>query len=332
MENKSHALAAGIFVVLVTAMAITFAVWLSHDRGQRHLFELSTRESVTGLQPQAAVRYRGLAVGKVESIAFDDKTPGNVRVRLSVDEGTPLTRSTFATLGYQGVTGLAYVQLDDPGDSTEPLRPDDSAPPRIPLRPGLFSKLTDQGDQIVAQLNQGAQRFNQMLSPDNQKEFVGAVQQLGAAARGVEQLSARLGVIMDAQLGPERVNIPQLVQETRTTLQALQITAAEATRTAAEVGKTAGELTLAARQLNEKGGTLARLGESADALAASTQTLNARTLPRIHRATDDTARAARQTGQAFSTLNDNPQSLLWGHGVARPGPGEPGFAAPAAQP
>ncbi len=136
-------------------MAITFAVWLSHDRGQRHLFELSTRESVTGLQPQAAVRYRGLAVGKVESIAFDDQTPGNVRVRLSVDEGTPLTGSTFATLGYQGVTGLAYVQLDDAGDSTEPLPPDDSAPPRIPLRPGLFSKLTDQGDQIRGAVEPG---------------------------------------------------------------------------------------------------------------------------------------------------------------------------------
>ena len=332
MENKSHAIAAGIFVVLITAMAVTFAVWLSRDRGQRNLFELSTHESVTGLQPQAAVRYRGLAVGKVESIAFDEKTPGNVRVRISVDEGTPLTRSSFATLSYQGVTGLAYVQLDDPGDSTEPLQPDDNAPPRIPLRPGLFDKLTGQGGVIADQLSEGAQRFNQMLSAGNQREFVGAVQQLGAAARGVEQLSVRLGVIMDAQFGPERVDIPQLVKETRTTLQALQATAAEATRTAAEVGKTAGELTLAARQLNEKGGTLERLGQSADALAASTQTLNARTLPRVHRAADDAGRAARQTGQAFSTLNDNPQSLLWGNGVVRPGPGEPGFAAPATQP
>lgn len=325
MENKAHALAAGIFVLAVAALAVALAIWLSRDTGQRHLYDLSTRGTITGLQPQAAVRYRGLAVGKVESIGFDGKTPGNVLVRLSVDTAAPLTSSTFATLGYQGVTGLAFVQLDDGGESTVPLAPNDADPPRIPLRPGLFDKLTGQSGVIADQLGEGAQRFNQLLSDQNQKEFSVTVQQLGLAARGVDRLATRIGQILDAQIGPERVSIPALVQETRTTLQSIQATATA-------VGKTADELTLAARQLNEKGGTLERLGQGADALSASTQTLNARTLPRIHRATDDTARAARQTGQAFSTLNDNPQSLLWGNGVARPGPGEPGFAAPAAQP
>ena len=139
-----------------------------------------------------------------------------------------------------------------------------------------------------------------------------------------------MGTVLNAQLGPDRVSIPALVQDTRATMLSLQAAATETSRTAAEVGKTAGELTLAARRLNDKGGMLDRLNDGADALASGAQTLNATTLPRLHRATDDTSRAARQAGRAVSSINENPQSLLFGSGPARPGPGEPGFVAPAA--
>ena len=66
MENKSHAWAAGIFVLGVTALLIALAVWLTRDAGSSHSYELTSRDTVTGLQPQAAVRYRGLDVGRVD--------------------------------------------------------------------------------------------------------------------------------------------------------------------------------------------------------------------------------------------------------------------------
>src|SRR6185369_11061392 len=115
MENKAHAIAAGIFVVAVTILLIALAAWLTRDTGERDPYEISTRETVTGLQPQAAVRYRGVDVGKVEQIGFDPKAQGNVLLRLAIDREAPVTRDTFATLGFQGVTGLAFIQLDDSG-------------------------------------------------------------------------------------------------------------------------------------------------------------------------------------------------------------------------
>lgn len=68
---------------------------------------------MTGLQSQASVRYRGVRVGRVLSIALDRATPGNVLIRIAVDQDTPVTLTTFASLGFQGVTGLAFIQLDD---------------------------------------------------------------------------------------------------------------------------------------------------------------------------------------------------------------------------
>ena len=146
MENKAHALAAGVFVVAVSMLLVALAAWLTRDTGVRDTYEISTRETVTGLQPQAAVRYRGVDVGKVASISFDPKTQGNVLMRLEIDHEAPVTKETFATLSYQGVTGLAFVQLDDSGKPAPRLVPDDDNPPRIPLKPGLLSKLAARGE------------------------------------------------------------------------------------------------------------------------------------------------------------------------------------------
>ena len=134
MENKSHALAAGVFVLGLVAVLVALVVWLTRDDTVRNIYALSTRDAVSGLQPQAMVRYRGIAVGKVTSIDFDPKERGNVRVLISVDQRVPLTTSTFATLSYQGVTGLAFIALDDKGESTVALVPDNDDPPRNPAQ------------------------------------------------------------------------------------------------------------------------------------------------------------------------------------------------------
>src|SRR4051794_32237287 len=144
MENKAHAMAAGIFVIVVAAMLVVLASWLTRDTGDRDVYEITTRETLTGLQSQAVVRFRGVDVGKVSGIFFDREVQGNVVVRLEVDHEAPVTKDTFATLGFQGVTGLSFIQLDDHGKPAPRLVAQDGRPPRIPLEPGLFSKLATQ--------------------------------------------------------------------------------------------------------------------------------------------------------------------------------------------
>jgi len=62
MENKSHAMAAGLFVVALIAMLISAAMWLTRDTSALVRFELAGNVNVAGLQPQATVRLRGVPV------------------------------------------------------------------------------------------------------------------------------------------------------------------------------------------------------------------------------------------------------------------------------
>jgi len=115
MENKSHALAAGAFVLVITALLVALAVWLTRDSSVHRIYELSSSEAVTGLQAQASVRFKGVNIGKVTAIGLDPQVPGHVLIRIAIDDQAPITESTFATLRFQGVTGLAFLQLDDSG-------------------------------------------------------------------------------------------------------------------------------------------------------------------------------------------------------------------------
>ena len=339
MENKSHALAAGAFVLGVAALLVALAIWLTRDTVMHRDYELSSREAVTGLQPQAGVRFRGVSVGKVTAIGFDPANRGNVLIRISTDESAPITRSTFATLGFQGVTGLAFIQLDDTGESKDALAVPSSGVARIPMRPGLLSKLTDQGTNLLAQVEETSRRLNLLLDTDNQKILFNSVQGIGQAAQGmgqaatsIQQFSVNANKILDAQFGPQKMDLPKLVAELNVTLKAMQATSASVGDSADEARDSAREFKRLSTAMTKPGGALDKLTDGGDALVSMGQSLNANTLPRLNRTSEEASRAVRQLGRAVGTVTDNPQALVFGNGAPLPGPGEVGFVPPGSKP
>jgi phospholipid/cholesterol/gamma-HCH transport system substrate-binding protein len=316
MENKAHAIAAGTFVLVVASLLIALAVWLTRDGGEQTIYELTTAEAVTGLQSQAAVRFRGIDVGKVTFIGFDSKVRGNVLIRIAVDKTTPVTRSTFGTLNFQGVTGLSFIELDDTGTDMVALKANEADPPRIPLKPGLLAKLTAQGEKIMVQVEQATTRINTLLADDNQKALIGAVTRLGDAADNIGKLALRLDTTVQTRIDP-------LMADAGKTLKSVQ-TATD------QIGKTAADFDKTANRLNAKDGPLDKLAEGAETLSHAAETFGEATLPRINRVAEETSRTMRRLSRTVNNVNDNPQSLIFGNGAAPAGPGEAGFAAPGA--
>jgi phospholipid/cholesterol/gamma-HCH transport system substrate-binding protein len=320
MENKSHALAAGTFVVLLLALVIALSVWLTRDTRDLQTYELSSPDAVTGLQPQASVRFKGVNVGKVTAITLDPQKPGNVLIQLAIDGQAPITESSFATLGFQGVTGLAFIQLDDTGESRVALPRGGTPPARIPMRRNFMAKLSDQGEDLLGQLISGSNKVNTLLSEDNQKTLMTAIDNMSKAAQSLQQLANNTNK-----------NLPALIGESRTTLQVVQSTSQRVGDSADEARRSAAAFRKVTERMGAPGGTLDQLALGVETLAVTGQTLNAASLPRLNRAVDDTARAARQVSRAVNAVNDNPQSLIFGHGAIAPGPGEAGFSAPPVQ-
>jgi phospholipid/cholesterol/gamma-HCH transport system substrate-binding protein len=321
MENKAHAMAAGIFVALLTALVLGLASWLTRETGVRDTYEISTRETVTGLQEQAPVRFRGVDVGKVKRIGFDPKATGNVLVRLEIDRDTPLTRDSFATLSYQGVTGLAFIQLSDHGKPAPRLVPNDANPPRIPLEPGLLARLEENGEVILEHVKEVTDRVNTLLGDDNQKRIADALENISQAAGSTNQLVHRIDTTVTQRLDPA-------IAQATVTLRGVQTTVEHFRTTADQVGAAAAQFGQTAQRINAPGGPLQRLGEGSDSLAHLVETFSATTLPRVNRLAEEGGDTVRTLRRAINELTENPQMLIYGEGRPQPGPGEPGWHVP----
>ena len=317
MENRSHALMTGFFTIALLVAAVLAGIWFNRDRTERAPYEIATVQSIPGLNPQATVRYRGLDVGQVDEIVFDKSSAGQILIRLAVDKAAPVTSTTFATLGYQGVTGIAFIQLDDEKTGSPLLATGNGKVARIPLKPGFLDQLEKRGMVILEQAEQITTRMNTLLSDDNQKIILGAFEKVGKAADAIEAVPRRLE--------PTLAKLPQLGDQASQSLASFNELSTSATKMTRNFDRLA-------TSLQAPDGPLARLNTTIDrvggALEGVTADLELETLPHIVTMADEARTSLRAVRRTANTFNDRPQSILFGTPNGTPGPGEPGFVAP----
>jgi len=230
-----------------------------------------------------------------------------IGVAVSVKSGTPITHGTYAQLGSQGVTGLAYVILDDDGSKPEPLTAAESGKTPVPVRQSFFDDLAGTGKDLVADANQVARRLNALLSEGNQAQLIRTLS-------GLETATHRIGALA-LKLDPAIRDLPALTDDAR--------------RAAARADEMLANMSKLAVELTQRADTLERVSRSAEQVGGATQSLSeaavADTLPRVNALIEELARNSRKLDQLLGELNEQPASLVFGRPAAVPGPGEPGF-------
>lgn len=310
MENRAHALIAGVFVFVLAGAAIAAAVWLSGDSGRYKPYLLVARSPVSGLNPEAQVRLRGVVVGKVTSIRFDPENPFQILVRIEVEEATPVTVGTFATLGFQGITGLAYISLDDLGKDTAPLQTSYDTLARIDIQPSFLDQLSQSGQALVIDASETVKRLNSLLDEPNRGR-------IAAALANLEVLSKRMIVVAE-RLEPVLAGLPQIERKTDAVLGRAETALVELT-----------QLSQGARaQLGGIERASVAFQQSAVSWGALADRIDAETVPLVNGAFARFSRATGSVGRLAGELQAAPEELLFGPPRIEPGPGEPGFLPP----
>ncbi|MBK6638389.1 MAG: MCE family protein [Rhodocyclaceae bacterium] len=311
MENRAHALVAGIFVVLLGSAVAAALWWLGQGGIEVNRYIIETRGNVTGLNLQGQVRYRGIRAGKVETIETDQKDPQLILVQIALDKRFRVTSASRASLGYQGLTGLAFVQIEDDGSSPEVLFPAGDELPRIAMRDGDIEGLFDRAAKVMEQLNTATKRLNKIFDERNLDNIA---RTLDNVAKGSEGIAA----IPELVASLRQVFSPENTQRWQRTLAHVEATAGEAAPLTAEVRQLVAALT----------GVAQRSEGLVKDLEVTGNRVNASTLPQMEQMVRDLRGTLRQLSRVLEGVEHTPQMLLFGRDAPEPGPGEAGFVAP----
>lgn len=301
MENRAHALAAGLFVLLLGCAGILAIWWFSGTRETTREVTVVAKQNVSGLNPQAQVRYRGILVGKVRSIRLDPTNHRDILIQTAIAEDVPITSGTRAKLAYQGITGIAHILLEDAITPTDAELEELAGPARIDLQPSLLEEISASGGDLMHSANDLLDKLNDMLNPDNQHK-------VSQTLTNLQQATAQLGpTIAQVHKALSDENIGRLSR----TLENSTAASAEAARLIADARGSLKRLEAVSEHLDQ--GVIASTGE-------------------LEAVSGEISRATRQMNRVFSLLERSPQSLLFGVDRPEAGPGEKGFVQPPRTP
>ena len=309
MESRSYALLTGLFTILLgMAFAATF-VWFRGDTKTYSDYLVVSKFPVNGLNRQAAVRFRGVEIGKVDDISVDSQDSKNILIRVVLDNSVPITRGTFAQLGYQGLTGIAYIVLDDDGSNPAPLKDTDRGLARIEVRGNVFDDLAQSSKALLQQAADLLDRLNKIASDSNQSRIENALVNFEKAS---------------AQLEPALRAIPEVTERAKKFLgeenqQSLRRSLAnieQATNSVTPVVEDSRKVLANMRQLSEK---LDKLGTEISSEITDS------TLPKVNQLVEQLGQDTQDFHRLMLQIEREPQSLVFGRQRPQPGPGEPGF-------
>ena len=301
MENKVNFTLVGAFVLALGTLLVGAVLWLASGGAFQKKYDLYLAiedESVAGLNLNAPVKYNGVNVGKVQQIQLEPGNPQRVNLLFAIERETPIKEDTVAVLKTQGLTGIAYVELNGgTRDSPALSVTAGNEYPVIRTTPSLSTRLENVLTSVLTKLDSTSNNINAILSDENQASFNSLLSDIAAVARTISARNEQI----DASLN----NIAKASKQLEPALQRISRAAKAVESMGNEVAKTS-----------------ASAGKTVNSVGADVKRFSAETLPELERLLAELNVLSSSLRRLSEQTERNPGGLLFGHQPVPAGPGE----------
>ena len=277
------------------------------------------QESVAGLNLNAPVKYNGVDVGKVKSIQLDPGNPELVRLIFAIERGTPIKVDTVAVLKTQGLTGIAYVELDGGARNAAPLlATGEDRYPVIQTKPSLSNRLENVLTTVLAKLDNTSSNIDSLLSNENRQSFKNALADIATVSRTIAARKADIdaGIVNAAHTADNTARATQklspIIAKVEPLIDELTVTVDQINHSAAAIEKAGDAATIASTNA----------GKTVESAGANFERYTQETLPEVQRLLGELNELSASLKRLSEQTERDPASLLRGRSPVPDGPGE----------
>ena len=294
MENKANYALIGMFVLVAMMALLGFVIWLTGFQANQKYdsYEIAFEGGVRGLSQGSEVRFNGLGVGEVMSLAWGEDNPNLVVAEIQVRDRTPIDVNSTAQLTPLGLTGMNYIEITPGADVNAPLMADmpGRGTKQIVGEASSVDELLTGGGDVVVAAQTALKNANLLLSPENLGAFTSIL-------KNVEAITASVDL---SEVDPEKLN--DLMDSFTSAADAIAATAKSIEGTLANLDTT----------VSSFDGT----ADEVDALIADTQAainkLSNSGLTDLEDTVDAVRRLVTTLGRVADSLEQNPAQFVSG--------------------
>ena len=183
MNNRVNYRLVGFLVLVGITLMLGFTYWILQPRENSEMkyYTMYFRDSVSGLNIDSPVKYKGVAVGKVKKIEIDWKNIELIKVTVSILASTPIKATTTAKLVAQGITGLSFVNLSKGTEDGKVLkRKPGEKYPVIRTKRSFLKGFEKSLRTVSSSLTSTLGRTEELLGEDNQKQIAILLQKVAS--------------------------------------------------------------------------------------------------------------------------------------------------------
>jgi phospholipid/cholesterol/gamma-HCH transport system substrate-binding protein len=175
METKANTALIGAFTLVVLALGFVFIYWMARGSGDDTSAPLTVifEDPVTGLSVGSQVVFNGIKIGDVNTLDLDPNNPRVVIAGLRVTPKPSVKADTQVTLGFQGLTGVGYVEMAGGSPNLPPIWEVQPNPTIIATRSSMQDLLAG-ARTILARADEALQKLEATIS-DNSDDLALAV-------------------------------------------------------------------------------------------------------------------------------------------------------------
>ncbi len=159
-----------------------------NDKDYRN-YVVYTTEDISGLGVNTPVRYKGITIGSITSISFDEKQLGVVKIQVKIKNIIPVHKDSSLVVDSQGLAGISFLTLKQNTQAPFITDPKDAV---LKFEPSLLGKLSSRADETSQEIVNMLKSLKIVLNENNLNSTNQIIRSIDTLSRDLDTLVKHL--------------------------------------------------------------------------------------------------------------------------------------------